>query len=91
MALLAHTSLLQEGVAVAAFCDLSGEAAGSSMMGHPVISLDELRESFASAAFVWAGEDLLGAEADIALVGTDDVWVDVCAYDIVNDCVWSFM
>lgn len=91
MALLAHTCLLQEGVAVEAFCDPSGRDVASSVMGRPVVGVGELRDRWADAALVWAGDDLARAEAEADALGMADAWVDLRAYGIVNDCTWTFM
>ena len=91
MALLAHTCLLQEGVAAAAFCDPSGLHVGDAIMGRPVVSAEELREGHADAQVVWAGDDPARAEGELASLGVADAWVDLRAYDVVNDAVWTFM
>lgn len=88
MALLTFTALLQEGVAVGAFC---GEDCGSKIMGKPVIPPDEMKARVDGALIVFAGENLASAEKEMAALGIEDFWADVHAYSIVNDCVWSFM
>ena len=88
MALLTFTALLQEGVAVAAFC---GEESGSRIMGKPVISPDEMKARADGTSVVFAGENLASAEKEMAALGIEDFWADVHAYSVVNDCVWSFM
>lgn len=88
MALLTFTALLQEGVAVGAFC---GEECGSRIMGKPVISPDEMKSRADGALVVFAGENLASAEKEMAALGIEDFWADVHAYSVVNDCVWSFM
>lgn len=90
MALLAHTALLQEGIAVAAFCDLSGKNVGLEIMGKPIVCADDVLR-MDGAHLVYAGEDLARAERDMAPFAGMPVWVDRHAYGIVNDCVWSFM
>ena len=90
MALLAHTALLQEGIAVSAFCDLTGENVGLEMMGKPVVGTDDVLH-MDGAHLVYAGEDLARAERDMARFAGVPAWVDRHAYGIVNDCVWSFM
>ena len=90
MALLAHTALIQEGVPVAAFCDLSGRHAGEQIMGRPVITVDELVGQ-GDADLVYAGENPQNAKRDVESLGSERAWIDLHAYGIVNDCIWSFM
>ena len=90
MALLAHTALLQEGIAVRAFCDLSGKDAGLEIMGRPVVGVDAVLQ-MEKAHLVYAGENPQRAERDLARFGDRPAWIDRHAYGIVNDCVWSFM
>ena len=91
MALLAHTCLLQEGVAVAAFCDPSGASVGLEVMGRPVVGADALVAWEPTPRVVWAGEDPARAEAELASLGVADAWADLRAYDVVTDAVWTFM
>jgi len=90
MALLTYTALLQEGISVEAFCDLSGKNLGLEIMGKPVIDSGSVKQ-YGNAHLVYAGEDLQHAEKDLVLFEGMPVWIDRHAYGIVNDCVWSFM
>lgn len=91
MALLTHTALLQEGVGVTAFCSPDGANTDLRVMGKPVITLEALRRMSPAPEVVVAGEDLESSVRELEDAGVSRLWVDSRSYDIISDCVWSFM
>ena len=69
IALLTHTSLLEERIPVKAFC---GADTDIKIMSKPVISKEKLSEIKDNVTVVYAGRNLLDAKKDMAELGIED-------------------
>lgn len=91
MALLLHTTMIQEDVYIDAFCSDAEQVIGSKIMGKEVIPLEKVRLNSDEYLILVGDENLEAANQLFSSEEIGSAWADARMYSLVNDCVWSFM
>lgn len=91
MALLQFTTLTQENIKVDGFVILENIKPGYKIMGKDIYSIMELK-NLEKSNLIIATENFEVTKSQLKEKGySDNVFIDIRMYSLINDCIWTFM
>lgn len=91
MALLQFTTLTQENIKVDGFVTLENSKLEHKIMGKDIYDIMEL-ESLEKCNLIIATENFEDTKSQLIERGySDNIFIDIRMYSLINDCVWTFM
>lgn len=91
MALLQFTTLIQENIKVDGFITLENIKPEHKIMGKDIYSIMELK-NLEKCNLIIATDNFEETKSQLKERGySDNVFIDIRMYSLINDCVWTFM
>lgn len=91
MALLQFTTLTQENIKVDGFIILENIKPEYKIMGKNIYNIMEL-ENLKKCNLIIATENFEVTKSQLKEIGySDNVFIDIRMYSLINDCIWTFM